>query len=122
YSVKTDLGADAGTALITVTVNAIIVNPVAVDDYTTTQQGVPVSIDIIANDTPAGNIDGSSIDLNPVLLLQQTIHITLKGTFQVISPGVIQFTPLLGLTGDATVQYRVADTNGNLSNTATLTV
>ncbi|HYF67542.1 MAG TPA: Ig-like domain-containing protein [Ohtaekwangia sp.] len=122
YSVKTDLGVDAGTGLITVTVNAVVANPVAVDDYATTQQGTPVSIDIIANDTPTGNIDGASIDLNLLLPFQQTTQITLKGTFQVVSPGVVQFTPLLGLTGDATVQYRVSDTDDNESNTATITV
>lgn len=123
YNVKNDLGNNAGTATITITVNAVNDLPVATDDNSTTPQNTPVTLNIITNDTdPDGTVDGDAIDLNLLLPFQQTSITTLSGTFEVISPGVVRFTPLFIFTGSASVTYTVNDNEGGTSNTATITI
>jgi hypothetical protein len=123
YSVQNDLNVLAGSALVTVTVTGANIPPTAANDNASTTQGTPVDLVITSNDSdPDGSIDNNSIDLDLILPLQQTTVITLEGTFTVIGPGEIKFTPFALFSGTATTDYKVADQEGALSNVATISV
>jgi gliding motility-associated-like protein len=123
YSVKNDLGTEVGTSTITITVTPVNDPPVAGNDGGTTPQNTPVSINVITNDSDVdGSVEGSSVDLNLLLPGQQISLNTLAGTFELISPGVVQFTPVLIFTGQASASYRVNDSDGGTSNAATITI
>lgn len=122
YGVEDNLGNPAGVATITVTVNSINDPPVANDDVLNTPINGIVNIPITDNDS---DIDGtlvlSTIDLDPTLIGNQPIRITLQGTWTVAG-GVVTFVPLLNITGVASTTYTIEDNNGAESNSATITV
>ena len=109
--VITDPDGNIATSTVTVTVNPINDDPVAVDDDATTPQGVPVVIDLVGNDT---DVDG-----DPLSLLGPPV--SADGTIVVNPDGTVTFTPNPGFTGDATISYEVDDGNGG-SATGTATV
>lgn len=111
YQVRDNDGALSNVA--TVSLNILPVNdpPVAVDDPTTTDIGVPVAIDILANDT---DVDGT---INPTTVAIVTSPV--KGVI-VVNPvtGVITYTPNLGAVGGDLIEYTVNDNSGATSNVA----
>ncbi len=101
------------TATVTVTVNAVIVNniPVAVADSATTDAGVPVIIDVLANDT----------DLDSDPLTVSVVSDPPNGTAAIVTGG-IEYTPATGFAGDDDAfTYEVSDGNGGTA-TGTVTV
>ena len=90
-------------------------SPVASSDDKTTDQGVPVSVDVLGNDTPGA---GAALVPSSVRLLNGTTEVTSvtnsDGTYQVnTTTGVVVFTPSSGFIGTtAAVPYRVTDTSG----------
>jgi CshA-type fibril repeat protein len=101
------------TAIAYITILPINDPPLVQDDFDTTSAGVPITIDILNNDS---DIDGlllpSGIDLNLALAGIQTIYsIPAQGIFD-LNPvsGIVTFTPFPGFSGDITpLNYQVCD-------------
>ena len=111
YQVKDKNGNVSNEATVTIAINE---PPVAGDDYGKTKQGVPTTIDVLANDKdPDGELDKS------------TLHIEKngsKGTATFDVDGKLIYTPKPGATGQDTITYTVKDKDGSISNTATITI
>ncbi|MFB2121502.1 gliding motility-associated C-terminal domain-containing protein, partial [Parapedobacter sp. 2B3] len=126
YTVKDENGLVSNAATITVTVEGVAaeIAPTAANDQATTRYGQPVAITALANDQPGS----SPIVPSTVRLIDEagnratTITIPGEGRYTVDAQGVVTFEPANGFTGNSTVRYEVADENGLVSNTATITV
>ncbi|MGV0714852.1 Ig-like domain-containing protein [Mycolicibacterium sp. XJ662] len=87
----------AATATVRVTVN----NPaVANPDFASTEEGMPVVIDVLANDS---NVDG---------LRLQIFDPPYNGTAEVNEDGTITYTPSAGFTGSDHFRYETRDDTG----------
>ncbi|WP_241259478.1 Ig-like domain-containing protein, partial [Proteus mirabilis] len=88
--------------------------PIGGDDHGQTKQGVPTTIDVLANDRdPDGELDKS------------TLHIEQngsKGTAVFDTDHKLIYTPKPGATGQDTVTYTVKDKDGSVSNIVTVTI
>ena len=81
--------------------------PVANADSASTSAGVPVLIDVLANDFPViGLIDPASVNIATA---------PASGTAQVNANGSILFTPAAGITGTVSFSYTVASFFGGVS-------
>ncbi len=117
---------NGATATATITVSVIAPPPATTADSTSTQQGVPVVINPLSNDSPGAA--GAPLDPTSVRLMNGSTPVTSltvpgEGTY-VVDPttGDITFTPVPTFTGATTpVTYRVTDSNGATA-TATITV
>ena len=88
--------------------------PIARNDSMDTSVGVPVTIDVAANDTDSdGTIDPSSVAITSS---------PANGTAAKQVDGTVLYTPNAGYSGKDTFTYTVRDDQGVLSNTATVTV
>jgi hypothetical protein len=88
--------------------------PVANDDGATTGEGLPVSINVIANDTDGdGAIDPASVTITSG---------PSNGGADPESDGTVTYTPDAGFAGTDTFTYTVVDDGGATSNEATVTV
>ncbi|MBS0997608.1 Ig-like domain-containing protein [Providencia sp. JGM178] len=110
YTIKDKNGNVSNEATVTITIDA---PPVAVDDKATTKESVPVTIDVLANDTDLDK------DIDPSTLVIKTNGS--KGTATIVD-GKLVYTPNTGEVGTDTITYQVFDKNGNVSNEATVTV
>ncbi len=111
YVVYDKEGNPSEPATVTVEISA---NPVAVDDQATTQQGKPVIIDVLENDTDKDN------DLDPTSLI--IIDKPSKGDFTIDATGKVIYTPNPGESGSDTFTYQIYDKEKNISNEATVKV
>ncbi|HKE42925.1 MAG TPA: Calx-beta domain-containing protein [Steroidobacteraceae bacterium] len=94
----------------TVNITARNRQPDAVDDSATTQTGVPITINVLANDTDP---DGDTLSVSAV---------TQPANGTVVNNGTnLTFTPAAGFSGTTTFTYTVSDGH-NGSDTATVTV
>jgi len=99
------------TAKVTVTVGKMSVEPEAHDDHATTDAGVAVSIDILANDTDSdGTIDPATVDITEApgdgkLSVDQ-------------ATGIVTYSPDPGSCGSDRFAYRVRDNDDAMSNEA----
>lgn len=91
-----------------VAINYIVVQ----NDAVATPYQVPVNIQWDANDFSVGG----TLDYGTFQVLTVT-----DGTVAPVSPGIIQFTPDNGFTGNAYITYEVSDSNG-CTGSATITV
>lgn len=106
--------ASSNSATVTVTVRAAVNRlPIARNDYASTTMNVPVTINLIANDTDS---DGS---INPATV---TVVSPPKGTVVNNGNGTVTFTPALNFRGIDALTYNVKDNRGAVSNTATVSV
>ncbi|MBE9461415.1 Ig-like domain-containing protein [Dyadobacter subterraneus] len=100
--------------------------PVTTPDAVTTPAGSPVTASILTNDTPgSASIDPSSVKLLDPATNTPVSSVTVpgQGTYTVNPAGTVTFTPVAGFTGPATpVSYTVADVNGVVSNSSTISV
>ncbi len=112
YTVRDLAGNVSNEALVTITVNNA---PVANNDTTFTFKNESIDIDVLANDTDA---DGT---LNPATV-EVVVTPTPAGTAQVLSNGVIRFTPATNFSGQARFSYVVSDDVGTPSNVAEVLV
>lgn len=105
----TDGNGKTGTA--TVNINIIgFVPPTANNDAVTTGQNIPVTVNVLANDTAGqGTITGITITGQP------------PSGVATINGNRVIYTPTAAFTGNAVITYRVNDSN-NKSALATLTV
>ncbi|MBY5162749.1 Ig-like domain-containing protein [Salsipaludibacter albus] len=108
--------ADDGTSasnVATVSITVVPVNdpPVAVDDTATTDEGVAVDIDVLAND----------VDVDGDVLTVTSVSPPTNGTAAVGADGTVEYTPAPGFVGVDTFTSTVDDGNGG-TDTATATV
>jgi|GEM_PF-1573156 len=98
---------------ISVTLNAINTIPVAQDQTATTDEGVPVMVNVITDaiEYDAGQqIVVSSIDLDPSTPGIQNTITTAEGTWTVNhTTGDVTFIPVPGFSGVATIPYTIQD-------------
>jgi hypothetical protein len=89
----------------TVTIKVLPRNlaPVAMPDTVATPQGVPIVIDVLANDWDP---EGGPLSLVSVVASNH------PGGFVELVEGRIRFTPENGFWGEATFTYTIADGNG----------
>lgn len=89
--------------------------PVALDDSTNTNENVPITIDVLANDSdPDGNLVLSSVEV---------ANIPDNGITEVDTiSGNIIYTPNSGYAGIDTFGYTVNDDSGAISNIANVTI
>lgn len=118
YQVFDSVGQPSNPATVTVRVIPFNPAPIAGDDVAVTTFGVPVVIDLLANDIdPPPN---SALDPSSVTIIQPPSSSI--GTLSPVVNGVLTFTPASGFAGTATFKYIVKDTSGRTSNTATVTI
>ncbi len=101
------------TATVTVTVNPTNGPPVAVDDSATTDEGTPVDINVLANDTDP---DGDDL-----IISDYDSSSTQGGTADCTSARLCTYTPPAGFNGADTFTYTASDGRGG-TDTATVTV
>ncbi|GAG13176.1 unnamed protein product, partial [marine sediment metagenome] len=102
--------ADSSVATVSITVNAVNDDPVAVDDLAITGQDTPVDVDVLANDT---DVEGDNLSVASV---------TDPANGSVVNNGSnVTYTPNAGFTGDDTFTYTADDGNGGTA-TANVTV
>jgi hypothetical protein len=109
YTLSDGITTDIGT--VTVTVNSINDNPVAVDDTLTTNEDAANSVNVLTNDTDVEN------DARTVTAFTQGAH----GTVSCTVAGVCTYTPAANYHGPDTFDYTVTDSNGG-SDTGTVSV
>ena len=87
--------------------NAVIVTvsnePIANDDYATTNEGTPVNIPVLANDSDS---EGGTPTVTA------TSGGPSNGAASVNADGTIRYTPSPGFSGTDTFEYTVADWGG----------
>jgi len=105
-------GSLIATAAVTVTVEPVNDDPVAVDDEAETDEDTPVSIEVLFNDY---DVEYDFLTLDSVT---QPDHGT--ADYDAIE-GVVIFTPTLDFSGEATFSYNIIDGNGG-SDTAQVSV
>jgi VCBS repeat-containing protein len=113
----TNGAADPKTATGTVTINVNNVNddPVAVDDTAVAQTGAgSITINVLANDT-------SAPDTGETLTVTQVGTGSDGGTITIDSQNRIVYTPAEGFSGVESFEYTISDGNGG-SSTATVVV
>jgi hypothetical protein len=115
YSVKDDDGEPSNAATVTVTVNRVNILPVANDDSATTDEDVPVTIDVLANDNDVdGNLDAATV---------QVASPPSHGSASVDSAtGRVTYTPTANFSGPDGFTYTVKDNDGASSNTANVAI
>ena len=131
YTIKDSANevSDAATLAVTVTGGSA---PLATDDSGATQPVTPISVAILANDTPAGgnSLLPGSVDLDPSSAgSQDTTRTTAEGSWIVDAAGLLTFTPTSdyngsgrAFTGAASLNYTVAGSGNVLSNVAKVTI
>jgi hypothetical protein len=94
--------ADSAPALVDVTISPVNYDPVAVNDYETTQQDTPVTIFVLANDT--------DVDQDP-LFIESTTDPS-NGSIVINPDKSITYTPHMGFHGKDSFTYVVSDGQG----------
>ena len=119
-----DNSGETDTANISIVVTeepAVNEPPIANDDTKVTGQNIPVTLNILNNDSdPDGSI--TAIDLNPNEPGLQNTYSDGQGIFSVDNDGNLIFTPNSTFTGVATLSYQVIDNNGETSNNANVNI
>lgn len=107
----TDGHGGLATATVDVTVSSLNDAPVAVHDSAATDQGTPVPVSVLANDSDP---DGDSLSLSG---FTPPAH----GTAKDFGNGTLEYCPTGSFTGEDSFTYTVSDGNGATA-TATVTV
>jgi lysophospholipase L1-like esterase len=87
--------------------------PTAVNDSAATTEGAPVTVNVLSNDTDDGGINAATVAIGAP---------PANGTASPNGNGAVTYTPNAGFTGVNTFTYTVADSQGAVSNSATVTV
>jgi uncharacterized repeat protein (TIGR01451 family)/gliding motility-associated-like protein len=112
YTVKDVNGGTSNIATVTITVTK---PPVANNDNAITTTGLPIAINILAND-----VQGSSnLNTSSVTIVQQPLH----GVVSInLSTGAATYTPVTNYVGTDVFTYTVSGTDGAVSNAATVSI
>ncbi|MBC7129376.1 MAG: tandem-95 repeat protein, partial [Thermoplasmatales archaeon] len=102
--------------IATIYINITAVNdaPFAVDDIATTDEDIPIYINLTSNDY---DIDGS-IDLTSIEITQNPSH----GSLNVYSNGTVLYTPDANYYGSDSFKYKVKDNSNAWSNEACVNI
>ena len=103
---------NSNDATVIIFVNPINDAPVAQNDFVQTQQNLPITIDVLENDS---DLDNDLLDIFLEIDPSET-----RG-FVEIQESKVLFTPLAGFVGNATFSYVVSD-GEKTSNSATVTI
>ena len=95
---------DSNLATVTITVNSVDDEPVAVDDSVTTQEDTPIDINILGNDMSLGETPVSIVVEEPPA----------QGTAEVVESR-IRYIPAVGFSGHDSFIYKVTDVDGDFS-------
>ena len=101
------------TATVVVQVNAVDDAPLARDDFASTANAMPVTIDVLANDV---DIDSATLTVTAIATPPAS------GQVVVNANGTVTYTPNAGFSGTDTFTYRVCGTPGGACSTALVTV
>jgi gliding motility-associated-like protein len=115
YQVKDASDALSNIATVNITINPVNDAPVANADFATTPEEIPVSIQVLGNDTDVDNMpETSSLSV---------VNGPANGS-AVVQPstGTILYTPQKDFTGSDSFTYTVTDADGATSAPATVTV
>lgn len=98
--------------------------PVADGDTATTPFGVPVRLELLANDVAYDtSLSPRTLDLDLSRYGRQTsITVTGKGVFELAADDSVQFSSAAGFAGKVSTAYTVEDRRRQVSNVATLSV
>lgn len=102
----------------------LVFPPVADQDTAVTPFETAVSLTPVSNDITYGGatIEPATIDLDPDTAGQQLTQVVNGGSFAWQPDGTVLFTPDTGFSGRAEGAYTVLDSDGRLSNVASLVV
>jgi|GEM_PF-1839185 len=103
----------------------VITGPTANDDQGNTNQGEPITIAVLANDTEGSSplVPGSVRLIDPITGDQvTTVTLAGEGTYTVDTDGKVTFTPDADYVGNSSVNYVVEDENGQESNEAAIAI
>jgi hypothetical protein len=109
YSID-DGESGSAEATVIVTVNAVNDSPIGNDDFASTLEDTPVSVDVLANDT---DINGDTLDIQDVAAT--------NGSVSIGELNILTFTPAANFSGTGFINYSVSDGQG-ASAKATVTV
>ncbi|WP_041523728.1 tandem-95 repeat protein [Gilvimarinus agarilyticus] len=115
YTVEDVWGGESNVATVTITVNPVNDAPVAANDVVATDEDNLVSINVAANDTDVDTGD------NPDVSTLAIATAPANGT-AVVNNGLIDYTPDADYAGSDSFTYTIEDSNGTVSNAATVTV
>ena len=113
--VANDGSEDSNTGTITLTINSIMDAPVAVADTVNIEMNTPTSIDVIVNDTDADSPYQAQV------LTLTGISAPSFGTASIVG-NEIYYTPDNLYQGADSIDYTIVDQDGNISNTATVSI
>lgn len=114
YTIRDNAGDISNLATVAITVRPPNQPPTAVDDQASTTDNTPVFINVLANDT-----DDDEIIVETVQVTSPPLH----GTAVVdASSGSITYSPDNGFIGSDSFNYTVEDSDGELSNEATVNI
>jgi large repetitive protein len=105
--------------------------PRAENDFATTAEEIPVTIDVLSNDRSGksdgrdddrSSIDRASVDLDPDSDGIQSSRETAQGSYDVDQSGHVTFNPAKNFFGNSTISYTVKSYGNETSNRATISV
>jgi uncharacterized repeat protein (TIGR01451 family) len=100
------------TAWVFITINPVNDPPIAVNDTTITDEGIPVAVNVLLNDSdPDGDLIGDSI---------RVLVEPMNGDTSMVGDSLLTYTPAVNFAGIDSQQYEVCDTSalGSLCDTA----
>ncbi|MCW8820741.1 MAG: Ig-like domain-containing protein, partial [Sulfurovum sp.] len=108
------------------TISEITINypPVANDDNATADRDEVVTLDVLANDQNTSDpLDPTTVRLiGPDGNETGILYVLNEGTWTVESNGSVTFEPDIDFADNASITYIVRETNGDISNEATITI
>lgn len=124
YTVRDLDGLESNSAFLTVTVVPVNDPPVAIEDSESTPASQSIEFNIILNDQDVeGNLDSSTVDLNPQTPgIQQNLTSSNGDLWTVDDSGNLTFNLVAPGLGPRSISYVISDTGGALSNIAVITV
>jgi hypothetical protein len=114
YTIADQQGSVSNTATVNVTITPVNDAPIALNDTFTVNEGGSATLTLATNDTDAEG----QLDLKSIAIVQQPTN----GTVTVDANGVVTFTHNGSETTSSVFTYTIADTQGKVSNTATVNV
>ncbi|MFK3859472.1 tandem-95 repeat protein, partial [Pseudoalteromonas rhizosphaerae] len=116
YTLTDSEGLSSTPATVTLTINAVNDAPVALDNTAQLQEEGSFEVNVLGNDS---DVDiGDSLDVSSVTVVSAPSN----GQTQVTATGAIIYTANADYFGDDSFTYTVKDSNGAVSNLATVTM
>ena len=114
YTIQDTQGGTSAPGTVTIAVSGINDPPVAANDSGTTNQGVPITLNVVSNDS---DLDGVVIPGSAVLVTGAS-----NGSVTNHGDGTFTYAPNIGPHLSDSFTYQVSDDDGAASNVATVTI